>query len=317
MVGVRRLSVLLLMASCGLTPGCGDQLSVRADAQPVATIDGSSPDASSSDAAPTADATALSGCHRSRNPTGEFAVTSIRAMTASQPGNTWEAIGAAYRAGYRYIEIDLRLSRDGRLIPGRVDDLSDFTDCIGSVRVSAAADLAACHYRKAPSVVVRPLEDGFAGVDFDGVYLDLKFTADDRPEEIESALAAVASFRAAVSRPDSVVAMAYAPAFAAALAGAGERTGWKGYPDPDAAPAFVEAGAQMGVEMICVEARSLDADLLDRSTELGVWHLPWEYVSQTDRALLDLLFDHGAGGLITEAVDDVAALVPPACAAEL
>ena len=107
--------------------------------------------------------------------------------------------------------------------------------------------------------------------------------------------------------------MVYAPSFAVALVGAGERTGWKGYPDPDAALAFVDAGAEMGVEMICVEARSLDADLLDHSTELGLWHLPWEYVSRTDRPLLNLLFDHRAGGLITEAVDDLAGLVPPAC----
>ncbi len=294
----------------GLLAGCGDQLIGHADAEPVATIDASSPDASPPDATP------LSGCHASRNPTGAFAVTSIRALTATQPGNTWEAIAAAYQAGYRYIEVDLVLSRDGRLIPGRIDELSDFTDCRGSVRATDAADLAACHYRRAPSVVVRPLEDGFDGVDFDGVYLDLKFSSDDLPEEIEPAVAAVASFRAAISRPESVVAMVYAPAFAAALVGAGERTGWKGYPDPGAAPAFVDAAHELGVEMICFEARSLDADVLDRSAELGLWHLPWEYVSQTDPALLNLLFDHGAGGLITEGVDELAALVPPACDAE-
>ena len=297
----------------GLLAGCGDQLMIgQADAEPVAAIDASSPDATPADASPP-DATPLSGCHASRNPTGEFAVTSIRALTATQPGNTWEAMAAAYQAGYRYIEIDLRLSRDGRLIPGRVDDLAEFTDCRGSVRASDAADLAACHYRRAPSVIVRPLDDGLTGVDFDGIYLDLKFTGDELPEEIEPALAAVASVRAAVPRPDRVVAMAYAPGFAAALVAAGERTGWKGYPDPLTATAFVDSGHQLGVEMISVEARSLDADLLARSAELGLWHLPWEYVSQTDPALLNLLFDHGAGGLITEAVDQVAALVPPAC----
>jgi hypothetical protein len=278
----------------GLIAGCGDQLAGQPDASP-------------------ADARAISACHHSGNPTGEFAVTSVKAITATQPGNTWEAIPAAYEAGYRYIEIDLRLSRDGKLIPGRFDDLSDFTDCEGSLRAMDAASLAVCHYRKAPSVVVRPLEDGFDGVDFDGVYLDLKFTIDDLPEEIGPGLAAVASLRAAIARPESVVAMAYAPAFAEALVGAGERTGWKGYPDPGAAPAFVDAGHAVGVEMICIEARSLGADLLDRSAELGLWNLPWESVVETDRPLLDLLFDHGAGGLITEAVDDIAALVPPAC----
>jgi hypothetical protein len=292
----------------GLIAGCGDQLAGHADAEPVAVIDASSLDA------PPPDATPISGCHTSRNPTGAFAVTAVKAITATQPGNTWEAIAASWEAGYRYIEIDLRLSRDGRLIPGRFDDLSDFTDCRGSVRASDAADLAVCHYRKAPSVVVRPLEDGFVdGVDFDGIYLDLKFTADDLPEEIEPGLAAVAGFRAAVSRPEGVLTMAYAPAFASALIDAGERTGWKGYPDPSEAPAFVETGHDIGVEMICVEARSLDADLLDHSAELGLWHLPWESVVETDNPLLNLLLDHGAGGLITEAVDDVAALVPPAC----
>jgi hypothetical protein len=152
-----------------------------------------------------------------------------------------------------------------------------------------------------------------ADLDFAGIYLDLKFTDDDLAAEIEPALAAVAALRQGISSPDSVVAMTYRPAFAAAFVAAGVRTGWKGYPDHAEAAAFVATAHDLAVEMVCIEASALDAGLLDDSAALGLWHLPWEYPSLSDQTLLNLLFSHGAGGLITDRVADLTLLVPPPC----
>jgi len=288
---------------------CGDQRAALPDA-------GGEPDASPPDAgAPDASApdAAAATCHTSRNPTGEFAVTAIRSRTEEQPGDTWKAVIAAHEAGVRYIEIDVRLSADGVLIPARVDRLEDFTSCTGSLRETTAADLGNCSYNQDPTIAVLPLTEGLIDVDFAGVYLDLKFTDDDLAAEIDPSLAAVAAVRGALPSPDAVVAMTYRPAFASAFVAAGVRTGWKGYPDQAGAAAFVAVGHDLGVEMVCVEASALDAAVLDDSAAVGIWQLPWEYPSRTDQALLNLLFSHGAGGLITDRVADLTPLVPPPC----
>lgn len=309
----RGVSVAVAVVAGLSVVGCGDQMAGTSDAGPPvdapAAVDDAAlapPDAGAPDAG-------SPPCHTSRNPSGAFAVTAIRSHTDGQPGNTWEAVSAAWEAGVRYIEIDVRLSRDGALIPGRVDLLEAFTSCTGSLRETDAADLAACTYLSDPSIAVLPLTEGMVGVDFDGVYLDLKFTEEELAGEIEPALAAVEEVRQALPRPEVVVAMSYSAPFAAAFVAAGARAGWKGYPDAGEAAAFVAAGHDLGVEMLCAEAIALDAALLDESAELGLWHLPWEYPSRTDEVLLNLLYQHGAGGLITDRVADLTALVPPAC----
>jgi len=287
----------LLALCCALgAGGCGDQLQALPDAGAPADAR-AEPDATPPDAAPPPDA----DCHTSRNPTGEFAVTAIRSRTEEQPGNTWKAIVAAHEAGVRYIELDVRLSSDGVLIPGRVDTLEAFTSCTGSLRATSAADLAACTYKQDSSIAVLPVTEG------------LKFTEDDLAAEVEPALAAVDAVRQALPSPEVVVAMSYRPAFASAFVAAGVRAGWKGYPDPAGAAAFVAAAHDLGVEMVCIEASALDAAVLDDSAALGIWHLPWEHPSLTDQALLNLLFSHGAGGLITDQVADLTLLVPPPC----
>ncbi len=307
----RGRAMAFVVLAAGPLAACVDQLLATSDASsavdaPPAPDAAGPPDAGAPDAG-------ASACHTSRNPSGAFAVTSIRSHTDSQPGNTWEAVAAAHEAGVRYIEIDVRLSKDGALIPGRVDQLEAFTSCTGSLRETDAADLAACSYESDPSIAVLPLTEGLVDLDFDGVYLDLKFSEDELAAEIAPALAAIDAVRQSLPRPEVVVAMAYSPSFAAALVAAGARTGWKGYPDPVEAPDFVTAGHQLGVEMVCVEASALDAALLDEAAELGLWHLPWEYPNRTDQTLLNLLYQHGAGGLITDRVAELTAAAPPPC----
>lgn len=99
--------------------------------------------------------------------------------------------------------------------------LEAFTSCTGSLRETDAADLAACSYDKDPSIAVLPLTEGLVDLDFDGVYLDLKFSEDE-------------------------------------LAG-------------------------------------------------------WEHPNRTDQTLLNLLYQHGAGGLITDHVAELTAAAPPPC----
>jgi hypothetical protein len=154
------------------------------------------------------------------------------------------------------------------------------------------------------------MQEGLAGLVFDGIYLDLKYTIDIQPDEIERTVEAISRLRDAVPNPDVIVAMSYDAATVVALSEAGLRAGWKGYPTIEAAEGFVEEGVALGAEMVCIQSISVDATVLDRSAELGIWHLPWESPANIDDALIVRLLDGFAGGLITDipvAVDSLLA----------
>ena len=250
---------------------------------------------------------------RAPNPTGEFAVTSIRSRTPTHPGNTWTSVRDAFDRGYRYVEVDVRLTLDGEIVPGRYDDLAEFSTCTGSVRESRMADLSGCEYEDEPGTTLRSMRDALDGAVFDGVYLDLKYTIDLVPEEIDRSVAAVARVTELFERPEVVVAMSYDAGVLAALRDAGYRVGWKGYPTLADAPAFVDEGLSLGAEMVCIRASSLDTPLLESSTAAGIWHLPWESPDLTDDLLITRLVEGGAGGLITDTLLDVDRLVAAHC----
>jgi len=237
-----------------------------------------------------------------RNPTGQFANTLIRGRPPESrfTGNTWAALQDAFDGGYPDVEVDVRVSADGHLIPGRHDGLAADTSCGGSISTSTVQSLGTCTTTDREPTPVRPIEAGLEGGSFDGVYLDLKSTDTEPLTPIEDVVAAVVALRARLPEPDVVVAMSYRVDVAEALVAAGVRTGLKGYPDDAAgAAALIDDAAAAGAEMFCVNLTTLDAATYRRAEEAGVWALPWASPDQITEATFAELVEGEAGGLIS------------------
>lgn len=254
-------------------------------------------------------------CPPSRSPEREFANTLIRGTAPDDalPGNSWEALLHAAELGWPYVEVDVRITVDERLVPTRHDDLSAFTDCAGSLATTRADDLVDCTYLDS-GVPVRPIDDGLDGSGFRGVFLDLKSTLDaprSTPEEVVDAVQALVDV---AEDPESIVAMSYDLDVAAALLDAELRTALKGYPDEggDARPLLHDAEA-IGAEMICVELSFQDEAFYAEAMGSDVWLLPWAHVEDVDAASMRALMDAGGGGLISSIPDEVADLVRAIC----
>ncbi len=236
------------------------------------------------------------------NPAGRFANTLIRGRPPESAftGNSWAALRDAFELGYRFVEVDVRVSADGHLIPGRHDGLAADTSCGGSIAASTVQDLEACTTTDREPTPVRPVEAGLDGGSFDGVYLDLKSTDTEPLTPIGDVVAAVAGLRARLPEPDVVVAMSYRVDVAEALVAAGVRTALKGYPDDTAgAAALIDDAAATGAEMFCVNLTTLDAATVRRALDAGVWALPWAGPEQVTQAAFAELVEGEAGGLIS------------------
>ena len=249
---------------------------------------------------------AVSGCtlpcepYITPNPSGEFANTLIRGAAPGSAfrGNSWAAIQEAWALGYRYIEVDVRITADGELLPARLDDLSVSTNCGGSAAASTFADLQGCTYIEDGSPVL-PLVDALEGTDFEGVYLDLKSTYTAPLAPPAAVVNAVLDLDAVVLRPDTLVAMTYDADGVGPLLDAGVRTSYKGYPDDEAgAIAMIETAADLGAEMTCIHVTVLGAMAYERARLLGVWQLPWAGEMDVSSELVKLLVHEGAGGVI-------------------
>jgi hypothetical protein len=118
------------------------------------------------------------------------------------------------------------------------------------------------------------------------------------PRAVE--LAAEAIVRA--GRRDDTVVMVYQPTdeVVALLKKYKLRGGIKGYPENlRETNELVDRAATAGLEMICVNAKYVSPEIIERSASVGVWHLPWSLDS--DR------IDHwqslakaGVGGMIVQ-----------------
>lgn len=242
------------------------------------------------------------------NPTGEFANTLIRGRPpgSEYAGNTTAAIEEADAGGYRYVEIDVRVTADGHLLPCRHDDLARFSDCRGRVAESTLADLEGCTTTDRSPAALLPLEDALVAASFSGIYLDLKSTDTDPitpPERVRDAVVALSSL---LEDPGVVVAMSYRRDTAEALLAAGVRTALKGYPDePADTLLMLDEAAAAGAEMICVNASALDDAVAVRAEERRLWLLPWAHVYQVDRGLMCDLQRWSSGGLISDGFDEV------------
>lgn len=239
---------------------------------------------------------------RTGNPAGEFANTLIRGRPPESrwAGNTWAALQDAAERGFRFVEVDVRISADGYLIPGRHDDLAADTSCGGSVAASTIAALEECTTTAAEPTPVRPIEAGLDGASFDGIYLDLKSTDTAPLSATQDVVAAVVALGARLPEPDVVVAMSYRADVAEALVAAGVRTGLKGYPDDTAgSAALIDEAAAVGAEMFCVNLTTLDAARYEQALAAGVWALPWASPEQLTAAAADEMIRGEGGGLIT------------------
>jgi glycerophosphoryl diester phosphodiesterase len=245
----------------------------------------------------------VSSC-RFDSPSGEFVVTVLRARTPTHVGDTALALRDAALRGYPHVEVDVLMSADGEMIPTHSDELELFSNCSGRVRDYTAAALASCEYLESPGTPLLPIWDGLGGVSFEGLYLDMKFTHPGNGEvDVDRAVQLVEDLDARLGRPRWLVAMSYDPEVAARLIDAGIRTGFKGYPEPADAMAFVEEAAAVGVELVCMQSRSLSPEVIARSQELGTWVLPWELGDDVTSELVVDLIDAEVGGLITDRVE--------------
>jgi len=195
--------------------------------------------------------------------------------------------------------VDVVLDGSGELIPGRYDDLGSYTSCTGRASQMTTMELSECEYREASGVPVLPIWHGLDDTDFVGIYLDLKYTRPEFGWDVGRSVAAVERLYERLGRPEGLVAMSYDPRVTEALVEAGIRAAYKGYPSLEETMAFVEDAAAQGAEMVCVPAGSLDTAIIERSHELGLWLLPWEYETATDADFIIDLLDAGVGGLIT------------------
>ncbi|HEV8323094.1 MAG TPA: glycerophosphodiester phosphodiesterase family protein [Myxococcota bacterium] len=251
------------------------------------------------------------------NPAGVFADTLIRGRPPESiyAGNTWAALRDADALGYRWIEVDVRISADGVFVPARHDSLDKFTDCAGSLAAFTVSDLAACNNdRDGAANPVRPLADGLVDTSFEGVYLDLKSTSSAPVSTPDQIVAAVATLASEIADPTILVGMSYDEAAAAALLAAGYRAGLKGYPaDTSGALALIDATAALGGEMVCVHLSLYDAATFQHAAEVGVWNLPWAEGTEINADSMALLIAGQAGGLISGFPHEVESLYSMSC----
>lgn len=254
----------------------------------------------------------LEGCV-SESPAGELTVVALRARTPTHWGNSVPSIRNAAARGYRNIEVDVMVTADAELIPARWDSLDYFSTCTGWLSSTISDALAGCEYLDEPGTAIVPLWHGLGEDDFEGVFIDMKFTIPELGIDRSLGLPAVAALHERLGNPPSLVYMSYDAVVTEALASAGFRTGHKGYPEPDASVGFVLEAARAGAEMVCIRASSLTTEALSRSRELGLWQMPWESAADTPQELVLQLIDDGVGGFLTEIPEYVQAVWAARC----
>ncbi len=175
------------------------------------------------------------------------------------------AIRDAALRGYPYVEVDVVMSSDHALIPSHFEDLDVFSTCAGRVDDFSTASLSTCQYLDEPGTSLTPIEQGLDGVTFRGFFLDMKFTIRDIADvDVTQSVDVVTALDSRLGHPNWLVAMSYDPDVARGLIDAGIRTGYKGYPAPEEALAFVEEAGAIGAEMACFEASSLSPEVASR-----------------------------------------------------
>jgi len=222
-------------------------------------------------------------------------VTSMRG-TSHAPyleGNTREALQAAARAGIRYVEVDLVLTRDGSLVTAH----QAYVKGCGTLSRMLESQVLGCKLQGGLSVA--RLQTLLA-LPFSGIFLDLKDTrepdADRARRAVEEAARAVVSSK----RSRDTVLMLYdtPPASVKPVALHQLRAGIKGYPKSvEETESMVARAAELGFEMVSVNTDYVTPELVLRSTAQGVWHLPWS-TDPASAAHWRALAAAGAGGLI-------------------
>jgi glycerophosphoryl diester phosphodiesterase len=230
---------------------------------------------------------------RTRRFPKEFQVTAMRGVAPRGPsnGNTIQSFRAAHEKGVRYVEVDLFMTRDGALVSAH----EPAVEGCGIIPNMAAETLLNCampHGFRVASL------SQILSIPFAGIFLDLKETkqAEAAPRVVQAAAQAVV----AAKREQDVVLMTYnAPeAVVRIVRENGLRAGMKGYPSsPADTEQLVRQAAAAGFEMICVKAKYVTPELIRKSAELGVWHLPWSIAAHT-LPHWQALAQAGAGGLI-------------------
>lgn len=208
-------------------------------------------------------------------------------------GNTLEAIQAAQREGILYVEVDLVATRDGALVTAHQAYVKD----CGTLSKMTLNQVLGC--RVHGGLRVATLEAVLA-LPFKGLYLDLKDTREADTERAQMAVESAARAVIRSRRSADTVLMLYdaPPEVVKPIAAHRLRAGIKGYPKSVAdTEAMVDRAAELGFEMLCVNAEFVTPELLAASAKRGIWHLPWS----TDPAEADhwrALAEAGAGGLI-------------------
>jgi len=206
-------------------------------------------------------------------------------------GNTVQALRAAHRQGIAHVEVDLYLTRDDVLLTTHEPGVAG----CGDVRAMNSAPVLGC--RAKGGLRVATLGEVLE-IPFESIYLDLKETK--RLERAERAVRAAARAIVAAGREDDAVMMVYqAPEPVLRIIRRHSlRAGLKGYPTSrQEAELVVHQASALGLEMACLKAQQLTAELVRDSIDLGVWHLPWS-VNPDELPHWRQLAEAGAGGLI-------------------
>lgn len=225
----------------------------------------------------------------------EFQLTSMQgtAYRPHVPGNTREGLDAALEQGIRFVEVDLRLTRDGELVTTHGRGLNE----CGILREISAQQARDCRLAEGRSLATLAdvLERGFRAI-----YLDLKDTSATDEATVLEAITAAADAVVRKGRRHDVVLMTYAaPAPAVQLIRSrGLRAGLKGYPKRvDETDAMVRQAAELGFELVSVNADAVSQESILAAAKRGVWMLPWSLKPAHPTQWRDLAAA-GAGGLI-------------------
>lgn len=225
----------------------------------------------------------------------EFQLTSMQgtAYRPHVPGNTREGIDAALEQGIRFVEVDLRLTRDGELVTTHGRGLNE----CGILREISAQQARDCRLAEGRSLATLAdvLERRFLSI-----YLDLKDTSATDEATVLEAITAAADAVVRTGRRRDVVLMTYAaPAHAVQLIRSrGLRAGLKGYPKRvDETDAMVRQAAELGFELVSVNADAVSEESILAAAKRGVWMLPWSLKPAHPTQWRDLAAA-GVGGLI-------------------
>lgn len=211
-------------------------------------------------------------------------------------GNTAEGLVEAARRGVRFIELDVSLSRDLRLVTAH--DLVADGGC-GPVSESTIEHQTTCVLASGRR---RTTLEQALGAGFDEVFIDLKTGLDEPHRHLDAVRAAIAAIEAAGAKQRAVV-MLYEPdsSLVRTLRQAGIRAGAKGYPaNAQETRRLVDAAATLGLELVCSEARHLDVETVRHAAERGVWLLPWHVGAVSQSSHIRDLVTAGIGGLISD-----------------